>query len=102
MGSRPATYTNTNQINLFNNASASHDAASNLTVDPATQATYSWDSRNQLSSVGTISPGLTPTYDALSRRRIAASAGNSTYYLHDGSMVVHSTAGLSTNDMLTT
>jgi hypothetical protein len=44
-------------------------------------------SRNQLSSVSAISPGLNATYDALSRRRFATSNRNNTIFFYDGSTV---------------
>lgn len=51
------------------------------------------DSRNQLSSVTAISPGLAATYDGLTRRPQAASSGVATSYLFDGSSPVRLSGG---------
>ncbi len=44
-------YSSTNQITSWNGSAATADSASNLTSDPTTGATFTWDARNQLSSV---------------------------------------------------
>jgi hypothetical protein len=60
------TYTNTNQIQDWNKLAATMDSASNLTYDPVTNATYSWDSRNQHSGIsGGPAISFTGSYDAI-------------------------------------
>jgi RHS repeat-associated protein len=91
----PNTYSSTNQILTWNGQSATMDSASNLTMDPTTGATLTWDSRNELSSVtGDPAGSFTASYDGILRRDSQTIAyGGTTTYLHDQKNVAQSASG---------
>jgi RHS repeat-associated protein len=74
--------------------SSSPDSANNLKADPVTGALYSWDSRNQLSSIaGGPAASFTGAYDSIMRRydqTTAFGGGGTTTYLHDNKDVARS------------
>jgi predicted pyridoxine 5'-phosphate oxidase superfamily flavin-nucleotide-binding protein len=78
--------------------SASDDAASNLTRNPARNQNYAWDSRNMLTQVngGTVAFN----YDALGRRE-RMNAGGLTSYLHDGDAAVVASTPSALDNFLT-
>jgi YD repeat-containing protein len=93
-----ASYTNTNQVNVWNGSGAADDAASNLTRNPARNQNYAWDSRNMLTQVngGTVAFN----YDALGRRE-RMNADGLTSYLHDGDAAVVASTPSALDNFLT-
>jgi YD repeat-containing protein len=90
----PNYYYNANQIKTWNGITppTPPDSASNLTSDPTSTATFTWDSRNQLSKV-TNGPAtsFTASYDAILRRDSQTTAfGGTTAYVHDDKGVAQS------------
>jgi YD repeat-containing protein len=83
-----ASYLNTNQISTWNGVAAGHDAANNLTVNPSTSDAYSWDSKNELSTVN--ASAYSYLYDAHGRRQSSTTGGVTTTYLYDGATSVES------------
>jgi RHS repeat-associated protein len=85
-----ATYDDANQIATFGGAAFTYDNNGNLTSDGST--TYTWNTRNELSS---ISGGVSATfsYDALGRRRGKTVGGTTTQFLYDGVNPVQELAG---------
>jgi hypothetical protein len=98
-------YYNTNQIQKWNGATptATPDPANNLMADPTTHATFSWDSRNQLSGItGGPAVSFTGAYDSVMRRYDQATAyGGTTTYLHDNKHVAQSDSSSGVNNYLT-
>lgn len=85
-----ATYDAANQIATWGGSSFTYDQNGNLTNDGA--KTYSWDPRNQLSSLtGTLAASF--SYDGLGRRRAKAINGGSTGFLYDGLNPVQELSG---------
>jgi YD repeat-containing protein len=85
-----ATYSVTDQLATWTTASqgtvpTTVDEASNLTFDPATGFSYTWDARDQLTS---ISGGYSETYDALGRRETSSSSSDTMNFLHDGTSLI--------------
>ncbi len=77
-----ATYDNGNQLATWNGAAATTDGNGNLLSDPSLNATYTWNERNQLSSVsGSVASSF--TYDALGRRVAQTAAALTTQYVYD-------------------
>jgi RHS repeat-associated protein len=97
----PNTFYNTNQLESWNSLtpiSPPPDKANNLQGDPiAPSASFSWDSRNQLSAIsGGPASSFTADYDTTMRRYDQTTAfGGTTTYLHDHNSVEQSNTGSS-------
>ena len=86
-----ATYDAANQIVTWGSQSFTHDLNGSLTNDGT--RTYTWNARNQLSTLsGAVSASF--QYDGMGRRRRKTIASASTGFLHDGlNAVQESTSG---------
>ncbi len=91
-----ATYLNTNQIQIWSGIYAAADSANNLTQNPLTFDNYTWDSKNELSTINNIAHGY--LYDANGRRENATANGYTTSYLHDGVAPVQASSGDTVQD----
>ena len=89
-----ATYSTTDQLATWNGAATNPDAASNIINDPVLLLTYTWNARNELSS---ISGGVTEEYDVLGRRVKSTSGTSNLSLIHDGSSVIGSLDSVSGN-----
>jgi RHS repeat-associated protein len=76
-----ASYGNANQLSTWNGTSATNDANNNLTFNPASNDTYTWNLRHELA---TTSSGYTYYYDSSERRETVAQGSTTTSYLYDG------------------
>jgi RHS repeat-associated protein len=76
-----ATYGNANQLSTWNGTSATDDENNNLTFNPASNDTYTWNPRQELA---TTSSGYAYYYDAFNRRETVAQGSATTSYLYDG------------------
>jgi RHS repeat-associated protein len=76
-----ATYGNANQLSTWNGTNATNDLNNNLTFNPASNDTYTWNRRNELA---TTSSGYTYYYDSFKRRETVAQGSTTTSYLYDG------------------
>src|SRR2546426_3957153 len=85
-----ATYNAGNRLTKWGTTSLTHDANGNVTDDGPN--TYTWDVRNQLSS---ISAGATASfqYDASGRRIKKTVTGITTQFLYDGDNTVQELSG---------
>ena len=80
-----ATYDSDNRMVQYNGAAVTSDADGNVTND--TTNTYTWNARNQLSSLsGQVSGSF--QYDAFGRRVQKVISGATTGYLYDGNSFV--------------
>jgi YD repeat-containing protein len=84
------TYNADNQLTSWNGATLSYDLDGNLTSDGTT--TYSWDARNQLSSL-TGPSNASFSYDGFGRRTSTTISGSTTGYLYDGANIVQELSG---------
>lgn len=94
-----ATYNAANQQTAFGGLTLTYDLNGNLTGDGTN--TFSWDARNQLSS---ISGGVSASfgYDARGRRNTKTVSSTTTNYLYDGRNVVQElSSGTPTANLLT-
>ena len=74
-------YSATDQLSTWNGSSTNPDHASNITTDPASGLSFTWNARNQLSG---ILDGVTEQYDGLGRRDTSGGLD----FEHDGSAVI--------------
>jgi RHS repeat-associated protein len=85
-----ATYDDANQIATWNGTTFNYDSNGNLTTDGS--RTFTWNVRNELSSVsGPIN--ATFAYDAVGRRRSKTTGGSSTAFLYQGNNLIQELAG---------
>ncbi|WLG47333.1 RHS repeat-associated core domain-containing protein [Pseudomonas sp. FP1740] len=83
-------YNTANQLTAWSGASLLYDANGNLTSDGSN--TYTWDSRQRLSTLtGTVSGSF--SYDAANRRSQKTIAGQTTGYVFDGVNLVQELTG---------
>lgn len=85
-----ATYDNANQIATFSGVSFTYDDNGNLTSDGT--RSYTWNQRNQLSSL-TGPANASFGYDAFGRRRTKTVGGTTTQFLYDGLNPVQELSG---------
>lgn len=85
--SHVATYDADNRISIWNSQTLTHDDDGNMTYGPLGSAglvNYNYDSRNRLTSVGTVSTGFTYYgYDSENNRISQTTAAGVTHYLVD-------------------
>lgn len=91
-------YNANNQLTLWNGVSYTYDLNGSLLSDGS--ATYAWNSRNQLASIGG-STAASFQYDAVGRRRQTTISGTTTTFLYDGDNFVQKVIGSSTFSQLT-
>lgn len=91
-----ATYTAIDQLFTWNGTQVtyetvgSNNTADNIKFDPSTGLTYSWNSRNQLTTLAGAGSTIANTFDPLGRRETLTNSAYSfpQYFLHDGSALV--------------
>ncbi len=86
-----ATYDAANQVKTRAGKTFTYDSNGNLINDGTTS--YSWNARNQLTSVGSGSSKLTFAYDGLGRRTSVKKGTTTTSYLYAGANAVQETQG---------
>ena len=91
-------YSATDQVTNWNGTITSPDHASNITTDPASGTTLTWNARNQVANITSGGVGFPETYDGLGRRETLA-GGQSFQY--DGSTLIGWTEGGATYNFLT-
>ncbi len=83
----------------FGGATLAHDLNGNLTSDGST--TYTWDSRNRLSSLSATGMTASFQYDAVGRRLGKTVNGTTTAVLHNGLDAAQETTGTTVRNILT-
>lgn len=95
-----ATYNAANQQTAFGGQSLTYDLNGNLTSDGTN--TYTWNARNELTSISSPSLSAGFTYDAFGDRITKTINGSTTSYLYDGAnLVQESASGTPTANILT-
>ena len=93
-----ASYSGTDQLTSWKGVPSATDKASNITTDPVSGLSMTWNARNQLN---TFSAGAVEQYDGLGRRETSGLGANDLDFEYDGFAMIGWTDGSLSYNFLT-